>query len=92
MTGQNAVVSENGRRLRIEARAEADAEPGPRTLEIRAPTSDRVIAARRDAVTIRAAGTQPPAPQPGGPAPPGPEAPHEAQPRQPRGRAKTGGK
>lgn len=100
VTVKTATVSDNGTRLRIEARAEAGAEPGARTLEIRDTTQNRVIAARRNAVEIRTAAAQPPAPQPsqpnapqpGGPAPPIHEATQDTQAKQPRGKGKAGGK
>lgn len=86
VTVNSAVVSEAGRRLEVKAKVEADAEPGPRTLEISDAVTNRMIAARRDAVMIRAAGATP-APQPGGPTPEKP-----AQPKQPRGKGKSGEK
>lgn len=79
-----AVVSENGTRLQVNAKAEAAAAPGLRTLEIRDGVSHRLIAASRNAVEIVAAGTMtapraaPPADKP-------------ARPKPPRGRGKSAG-
>ena len=85
VTVSTAVVSENGTRLQINAKAEAAAAPGQRTLEIRDGVTDRLIAASRNAVQIVAAGTTtaphaaPPADKPAQP------------PKPPRGRGKTAG-
>jgi hypothetical protein len=93
VTVNTAVVSENGTRLQVNAKAEADAAPGSRTLEIKDAVTDRLIAASRDVVTIVVAGSlvtphaaAPPAEKPAQPQPAQP-----AQPAKPRGRGKTGG-
>jgi hypothetical protein len=84
VTVNSAVVSEGGTRLQIKAKAEADAEPGPRALEIRDAVTDRLIAASRDVVVIRSPGAAAPRQ-----AEPTPE--KQAQPGKPRGKGKTGG-
>jgi hypothetical protein len=84
VTINSAVVSDAGTRLQIKAKADADAAPGPRTLEIRDAVTDRLVAASRDVIAIRPAGAQK---RTAGPAPEKP-----AQPGKPRGgRGKTGG-
>jgi len=84
VTVSSAAVSEAGTRLQVNATVAADAQPGARSLEIRDATTDRLIAAKRDVLMIRAA--EPPSPpQPEQPAPGAPQ-------KQPRGKAKTGDK
>jgi hypothetical protein len=65
-----AEVSAAGTRLQVEATVAADAKPGGRSLEIRDAVTDRLIAAKRDVLTIRAAAQAPAPPQGGGTAPP----------------------
>lgn len=70
-----------GRRIRITGHVKKDAAPGPLTLTIRHPETNRVLAARREAVFVhpRAAAGQPTAPAPAPPSPaepaPAPDAP-----------------
>jgi hypothetical protein len=85
ITVVSAIVSENGTRLQITAKAEADAEPGPRGLEIRDADTDRLIAASRDVVIIR------PVAAPAPPRPVAPAAEKPAPPRKSRGKGKSGG-
>ncbi|HEY8550355.1 MAG TPA: hypothetical protein VIL35_10395 [Vicinamibacterales bacterium] len=76
-----AEVLEGGRQLAVKAKVEADAAPGPRTLEIRDATTDRLIAASRDALVVTA-----PTPRPEPPAGERPTTPGKS-----RGRGRTGG-
>ncbi|HEV8239267.1 MAG TPA: hypothetical protein VGS57_07870 [Thermoanaerobaculia bacterium] len=97
------------RALTFKAEVANAAKPGPRTLEIREKGgTSRVIAARGDAVVIRARETAPPLPAPPKPLPPSPtpqppdgtakpnerapQSPKTAAPRAPRGKGKTEGK
>ena len=94
---KNPIAPDAEGRLRIEAKAVAGAEAGPRTLEIRDAVTDRLIAARRDAVMIHAAGAAL-APPPGGgtpqPSPPAPpeRSPQDVQPKPIRSKGKSGEK
>lgn len=60
-----------GRRIRIKGHVKKDAAPGPLTLEIRHPETNRVLAARREALFVhaRAAAPQPAVPAPAQPSP-----------------------
>lgn len=56
---QKAAVVEATRRIVIQGRVAATAEPGPRTLEIVDPATGRVLVARREALFVRAGAERP---------------------------------